>query len=446
MNGALGMKTPITSPSSAWDEVYRRLGPAQFQEQLKSARPTVGDRWVHWDKLRHLDPPEDLDHESWWLLIGLARQQLHFSTPLVTTDGAHFDLAIPNVMLEMLQSIDARTAGRIGIGERIGEHQARRSWLISSLSEEAIRSSQLEGASTSRVVAKEMLLSGRPARTRSERMIANNYRAMNFVREHRNDQLTVELIRRLHVIVTEDTLEDPADAGRLQTSAETRVHVLDETGQTLHRPPPADELSGRIAALCQFANGDDTGDRFLHPVLRSVLVHFWLSHDHPFVDGNGRTARALFYWSMLHRGYWLAEYLTISAILRAAPSRYARSFLYSELEDDLTYFVLHQLEVVQRAIDGLEAYLERKIMEMGQARELLRTGDYNHRQAALLEHALRNPNAEYTYSGHANAHGVVVPTARTDLLALVDRELLEQQRIGRKLHFFPVDDLRARLG
>ena len=63
------------------------------------------------------------------------------------------------------------------------ERQAGQRFLVNSLMEEAIRSSQLEGATTSRRVAKEMLRTGREPRDRSERMIANNYRALQFMRE-----------------------------------------------------------------------------------------------------------------------------------------------------------------------------------------------------------------------------------------------------------------------
>ena len=57
-------------------------------------------------------------------------------------------------------------------------------------------------------------------------------------------------------------------------------------------------------------------------------------YDHYFADGNGRIARTSFYWSMLHHGYWLAEYLAISKILRAAPGRYGDSYQYTEDDGD----------------------------------------------------------------------------------------------------------------
>ena len=87
-----------------------------------------------------------------------------------------------------------------------------------------------------------------------------------------------------------------------------------------------------------------------HHHIRAIILHFWLAYGHPFVDGNGRTARALFYWAMLHEGYWLFEFISISNILRKAPAQYGLSFLYSETDDnDLTYFIVAQTKVIRRA-------------------------------------------------------------------------------------------------
>lgn len=115
--------------------------------------------------------------------------------------------------------------------------------------EEAIRSSQLEGATTSRAVAKEMLRSGREPQDRSERMVANNYRALQFMREEIGESLSSQSILELHRIVTEGTLDDPATAGRLQRPGEPRVAVFDrDGGRRVHAPPPAEQLPEPDAA------------------------------------------------------------------------------------------------------------------------------------------------------------------------------------------------------
>jgi Fic family protein len=198
--------------------------------------------------------------------------------------------------------------------------------------------------------------------------------------------------------------------------------------------------------MCEFAN-EDSAEPYLHPVLRAIFLHFWLAYDHPFVDGNGRTARALFYWSMLRRGYWLMWFVSVSRFLTKAPARYPRSFLYSETdENDLTYFLLFQLEILRRAIDELHTFLARKTREIQAVERLLRPSvGLNHRQLALLGHAIRHPDATYTIESHQRSHDVVYQTARTDLHELADKGLLVRRKVGRRFVYSPPPDLTDRL-
>ena len=323
------MKIPETPPD--YSRLFTRLAPERFKALIREGTlGTAGrnDEYRHWDRLRHLTPPGDLSLEEWWLSLKVARATNARELPFSDAGGLRFRYCLPDTALAMLHDIDGRASGEIAISEQVTNPLTSKQYIVNSLIEEAITSSQLEGASSTRQVAKEMLQTGRPPRDRSERMIVNNFRGMGFVQEHRTDPLSLDFILELHRIVTEGTLDDPKAAGTLQQPGEDRVEVRDGKGTLLHRPPPSEQLPARIAALCDFANATGHTDGFLHPVVRAVVVHFWLAYDHPFLDGNGRTARALFYWSMLHQGYWLTEYLSISRLLRRAPARYARSFLY----------------------------------------------------------------------------------------------------------------------
>lgn len=329
----------------------------------------------------------------------------------------------------------------------MGDESARTQYLVNSLIEEAIRSSQLEGATTSHAAAKEMIRSGRKPMDRSERMILNNYRAMEFIREDLGTELTPDGVLRLQKILTDGTLDNPSAAGRLQRPAEDRISVWYGDRQ-VHKPPPAEELPERLRLMCDFANGTSKENGFLHPVVRAILLHFWLAYDHPFEDGNGRTARALFYWSMRNQGYWVTEYLSISRILRKAPSKYSRAYLEAETDDgDTTYFILFHLGVIKRAIEELRAYLRRKMAEVQRFESELRRSDhFNHRQLALLQNAVRHPDQRYTFASHGMSHKVSFGTARNDLLDLFQKGFLERRRIGRRFVFYPVRELGERLG
>ncbi|CAN5272544.1 Fic family protein [soil metagenome] len=410
----------------------------------------MAGKYRHWDILRHLEPPPDLSAEEWWLALKMARHDLTQELPLRDRGGTVFSYSVPPVMHQLLHEIDRDAAGRIRAAGEVSDARTGEYYLLNSLIEEPIASSQLEGAATTRRVAKEMLRLGRDPETRGERMILNNHRAMQFVRGMKEEPLTPELVFTIHRIVTEGTLDDPSAAGRLRRAdlSDDDIDVVDNVGNVLHRPPDAAELEERMAVLCEFANATEP---FVHPMVRAILLHLWLAYDHPFVDGNGRTARALFYWYTASRGYWLLEFVSISSILKRAPGKYARAFLYTETdENDATYFILNQLRVLRQAIDRLHGYLDRKIREARETERLLRRSGtlrdrLNHRQLALVNHALRNPGFAYTVQSHRGSHGVSYQTARTDLLRLADAELLEKTTVGKKFVFESAPNLRERL-
>jgi Fic family protein len=371
------------------------------------------------------------------------------SLPLADAKGKRFSYGLPDLVLRGLRHVDQRCSGEVAMNDVVTtERDARQRYLVNSLMEEAIRSSQLEGATTSREAAKELLRSGREPKDRSERMITNNFRALQFMREEIGDRLTPEAILELHRIVTEGTLKDPSAAGRLQRPDERRVAVFDrDDGRPIHHPPPADQLPERIELLCQFANEGDDAEQFVHPVIRAILLHFWLAYDHPFEDGNGRTARILFFWSMRESGYWLVEYLPISKILRTAPAQYAHAFMETESDEgDTTYFLVHQLSVIERSIADLHEYLQRKASEIGEIEALIHGRDgFNNRQLGLLSDALRQSDRSYTMRGHAEIHRVTHETARSDLSRLASIGLLIRHKVGREYFFEPAPDLPTRL-
>ena len=443
------MRKPSAPPDTGpvWADLHT-LEDAVLRSILRVGATDRKGRYLHWDDLRHREPPNGLTTEQWWLGTALARGQMRRPMPLTDNQGEPFAVCMVDPVWESLHRIDKAAAGKILADDPLTSQGSGDRYIVSSLIEEAVASSQLEGASTTRAVAKQMLLTGRRPTDHSERMIVNNYAAINAVRALVADGTPFSLpaIRELHRVITKDTLDDPKDAGRLQQPGEKRVAVyavMARPGEELlHRPPPAEHLPDRLEALCAFANGEaDAG--FIHPVVRAVVAHFWLAYDHPFFDGNGRLARSLFYWSMLRSGYWLTEYLAVSAILRDAPAQYNRAFLLTETDsNDLTYFITYQLEVIERAITSLRRYLERKRAEVRELEGYLR-GDLtlNYRQRDVLGRALRDPFSSFYIAGHQRRHGVTYASARTDLLALEELGLLYRTRDGRVLRFVPVDNL-----
>lgn len=410
--------------------------------RLKKLIMTANEQYLHWDELRYKPIPDGISHEDVWAYLKIIRGGSVKVLPFKDKNEQPFTYWIPEGMLKTLSEID-RWSGETIITSNPTALPSREQYIISSLMEEAIASSQLEGASTTRKVAKEMLRSGRKPRNKHEKMILNNWLAVQYIRENKQEKLTPERVFELHRIMTEGTLDDPMESGRLRTTDDINV-IYDD--QVVHIPPKAETLKERLDLLCDFANNDD-GRNWIHPVIKGAMIHFCLAYDHPFSDGNGRTARALLYWYIFSRGYALFEYLAISRCFVRAPSKYMHSYLYTETDDgDLTYFLNYNLRAIRFAIREVKKYLQEKVAEITRFNEILRNyRGLNIRERALISSAIRHPNEIYTIETHKNYHQIVYETARRDLLHLTKKGLLKMDKRGREYVFTPSSSILEKL-
>lgn len=285
--------------------------------------------------------------------------------------------------------------------------------------EEPITSSQLEGANTTTLVARNMLESGRAPRTEDEQMIAGNARLMAEIPELTEELLTLDLIRKLHAIGMGGINDQKYRPGEFRETDD--VVIADYDGNIVHQPPRAMELAPRLQNICDWLNSKE---EYIHPLIRACILHFMIAHEHPFRDGNGRTSRALFYWFMLKSGYAAFKYVSISQLLHAAPVKYAHSYQYTETDGmDLTYFLEYQATIIGRAlrvylehietITNRSAMIDRRLVESGALRRLTA------RQVTLLNIMLSTPSKTYTAADVSELLGVSDNTARNDLRAVV---------------------------
>tara|TARA_B100001964_G_C14232534_1_gene600756 strand:- start:625 stop:1968 length:1344 start_codon:yes stop_codon:yes gene_type:complete len=436
------MKIPEKAPDwqnalpSSLEKAFKISSDKELSQQLKKANSI----YCYWDKFKYMPLPDDITPEEAWAYIKFVRMSSRKHSPVKDKNGDQFWYWFPDSVLRDLSFIDKTAAGEILVEEpSVASASLKDKFLVNSIMEEAIASSQLEGAATTRKKAKEMLRSGKKPINRAEQMIFNNYHAITWIKDVLNDPLTPELIREIQGRVTHNTLDDPESSGKFQNENEERVFVQYQN-TTIFTPPRASEIDQRIDELCEFTNQPDSENEFNHPVIKGILLHFWLAYIHPFSDGNGRTARAIFYWYVLKNKYWLFEYLSISRIVLKAPDQYIRAYLYSEIDDlDLTYFITFHLRTIRLAIKEMKGYIHQKQMEMTKYRDLdLVSSQLNLRQSALMRHALENPDSYYTIKKHQNLFRVVYQTARSDLLSLEKLGLLVRKKIAHEFCFYPV--------
>ena len=402
-------------------------------------------RYLHWDKLRFKKPPTGLSSKEWWAATRLARSAASQVLALSDSTGNRFTFCEPPSLKAVLRRLDMNAGGALASDATALSTGEGRLHLARSLAEEPFTSSFIEGAATTRQIAKKLIFENRAPRTKDERMVLNNYRAMQFVKTHQNDPLTLSVLLELHNIVTADTLPNPDDAGRVRTTDD--VQVVDETNnEVLYQPPPAADLIGRLDKLIRFANKKPDANNWIHPLAKAFILHFMLSYEHPFVDGNGRVARALFYWAALREGYWLIEYVSISSVIAESKIQYGLAFLHAETDSgDLTYFLIYHADILDTAIERLMAFVDRKRKEVAAFEK--RVGDkhrpdaFNHRQSWLLNEFARGRLSRVTVAEHQKRNVVSYLTARKDLEALVGAGCLQKRKVGKSSIYQPVRDL-----
>lgn len=443
------MRLPRRAPNV---DPYEILRDAAFEltRRVLDVEATLPDgRYLHWDELRYRTPAEGLTVDQWWAGMNMRRQR--DAVPLKVMREVYPNVpfrftAIPSIQ-RSLHDFDRANVGS-AILSALGNNDAKLEYQIRQLVEEAISSSEIEGARpTTRELARQLLREKREPASRDEKMIVNNLRAMERLGElHRaGEPLTIERLLELHKILGENALEVDDAEGRFRTS-EHPVEVSDLEGNVWHVPPPADGLEERIKRLLVFANcEDDAKPGFVHPIIRAIVVHFWLGYEHPFRDGNGRIARALYYWCMLRSGYDAAEFLSISGPIDRNPQAYYKAFVFTELDDgDLTYFIIHQLEVMRVALDELLTHLRERAARLRALSLVVASYEQlSYRQRSALDFAIRHPLQGQTIASYASSYGVHYHTARTDLAGLESRNLLVSRRFNKTKRYYPSPQLMS---
>ena len=391
--------------------------------------------YYYWDKVRSQPVIKKFNKDDVWASIRLRRATNSRPTPVLDVKGLPFTYWLTDSLQKELHLIDLAAKGSLQKFNPEEDKSASMRFIVSSLMEEAITSSQIEGAVASIKEAKRMLFSKRAPKNKSELMIYNNYQTMKTLKELCRQELTLELILELHCLLTHGTLESIEEEGRFRTALD-KVNVVTSYGEILFVPPEASEIKQRLNALIRFAN-EANDQPFMHPVVKAIILHFWMAYIHPFTDGNGRMARTLFYWFLLKQDYWLFEYTSISKTILKRTTRYANAYLYSEHDgNDLTYFIHFHLEVIKDAVEELVQHVEQERKKAQLLKlNLLQYPDLNMRQARIVQYLQTNPHAVLSIKMHQNLNGLAYQTARTDLLELENKGWLKRVKKGKTFQF-----------
>ena len=400
----------------------------------------INNEYLYWDKIKY-KIPTDVDSSAFWHAV---KSKRNLTAKTLTFGKTIFKFTVTEKMQELLHTLDLNLGGSLGTQGIIPEKD-KKFYLINSIMEEAIASSQIEGASTTRKVAKDMLRKQLKPKNKGQQMIYNNYVTIQYLVENQSKDFSVEQLKEIQRLITHNTLTNKEYEGSFRTSDD--VMVIDGiTGEIAHTPPSHQKVEQWITELCDFANNDNE-EVFIHPIIKGIIIHFMLAYIHPFVDGNGRTARSLVYWYMIKKGYWLTEYLSISRIIYRNKKKYEMAFLYTENdENDLSYFIQYNLEVMHKAFEELKIYLQRKISEQNDLLYFKEISEINERQAQILKTLTEKPKSIFTAKELTSIFNVSIKTTRSDLQQLVALGFMQEININqRQFGYIRADNFEEKL-
>lgn len=422
-------KPPKWQKKLSIELLQRALKSDEMKELVKKAN---GD-YAYWDKFRHYKMPKGFTEEESWAYLKFSRNSLQEKIPAKSEDGTYFTFVPLKSLYQKLNYIDTHGAGFIKTLNTNPSESQKTRLIMGSLTEEAIATSQIEGANTSKKVAKEMILSQRKPQTESEQMIINSYKLMQQLEVWEDVDLSEKLLLEMQTIITDQTVEED-DRGRFR-SADDDIVVSDAiTGEIAHKPMNHIGMRKELRHLIAFANKNESDEDFMHPVIKATILHFWLSYLHPFVDGNGRTARGIFYWYLQKKGYWLIKYISVSRAIASSKKRYDRSFIESELdENDMTYFMLYIAKAFEDSIKFFVDDLGKKFAKEELYRKIAHNlKKFNERQISLLKYFQKNPSTQVDVEMHKNKHIISRVTAHIDLHELEKKNLIIGTKKGKK--------------
>jgi Fic family protein len=273
------------------------------------------------------------------------------------------------------------------------------------------------------------LLAGRDvlAHPRDRQEVLNYAEVLRHIDRHFLDQersVAEETIRHLHALVMKNILP-PTEAGQYRRVSV--VVAVPATGEVVYRPPDWDDVPGLMADFAAWLSGPDAAA--LMPVLEAGVAHYELVRIHPFVDGNGRTARALATLLLAQRGFDTKRFFALDEYYNQDRVSY-----YEALRsvDPRTQDMTEWLEYFVQGIAVEMVRVERRVQELTDLYRIEAKAEQislNSRQIRLLDY-LRQSGGSISNRAYRELFLVSKRTASNDLRELAAEGLLTVEGAG----------------
>jgi len=245
----------------------------------------------------------------------------------------------------------------------------------------------------------------------------------------KEDSINEKDILNIHRILTKGTLDNPLDCGVYRNRYVVVANRL--TGEVFFRPPQNEEVPGLIKNLVEWISSDETKE--LDPIIEAGIVHYEFVRIHPFVDGNGRTARVLATLILYKRGFDTKQFFCLDDYYDSDRQAYYRAL---QSVDQKTLDLTNWLEYFVEGVNvNIETVKERVIRLSSERLRKTKTGQIalTERQMRIVEKIIQSKSI--AIGDVAKMFDVTRQAALKEINKLVDLEVVKLVGKGRGAHY-----------
>lgn len=270
------------------------------------------------------------------------------------------------------------------------------------------------------------------AKPKDKKEVLNYISALKFIDKYGRDirKMTSSTVLKIYKLITKGVLPEK-QCGAFRNRM---VYVVDSFGRTVFTPPKVEEVPQLVKDLCDWLNSRESKD--LYPVLTAGIAHYELVRIHPFIDGNGRAARALATLILYKLGFDIKDFFSLDDYYNEDRASYYAALQSVDVKNiDITQWLEYFVEGVARQIGGIK----NKVQALSRDQLLIKKQGQiwlNERQWRFVEFLKEAKQASIKdYLSLAEGKRISERTARLDIEFLVKNKVIKRLGKGRAIRY-----------
>lgn len=195
------------------------------------------------------------------------------------------------------------------------------------------------------------------------------------------------MIKEINRIACERIITDGRAGKYRQTQVILRNSATDEI---TFRPPPAIEVPFLMEDFFSWLNSAEA--KKIHPVIRAGIAHYYLVSIHPFIEANGRTARAFAILILFAEGYDIKKFFSLEDYFDKDAARYYQSLMEADKQHrdltkrDLTAWLEYFTQAMGVELTRIKEKVKRLSVDIKIKSRVGKQVPLNERQIKLIEY------------------------------------------------------------